>query len=461
MVKRTLFIALLAVCSSMQMTALGQKPVVIKLDNPSFEDYPQAGRQPAGWFDCGFAGETPPDVNPTGQFKVSKNAYHGSTYLGMVTRDNNTWEGVGQRLKTPLMKGIVYTFSIYLARSEIYMSQSRATGRDVNYVTPATLRIWGGSGYCSKEEMLGETEPISAATWQKFNFKFTPKGTHNYFMIEAFYKVPTLFPYNGNVLVDNASDLVPEIKKDEPKVVAQVTPNPKAPTPTKPPVVEQPKPPAVSIAKPNNNATVLTPSVELRAVVSNITEKSQISVTCNNNELTDFVFDKSSRLVKANLKLNEGSNTLTVRVKNKDGEVSVSSVVNYTAPVVAASTTPEKLKEGSIIKIEKLQFAPNSAEIEKESFSSLDEIYNLLVSNPHMIVEIGGHTNLVIEEGESYILSTNRAKAVAYYLASKGIEKKRLLTKGYGKSLPIENNKSQAANKANQRVEIKILSTSG
>ena len=460
MVKRTIFIALFAVCSSMQITVLGQKPVVIKIDNPSFEDYPQAGRQPSGWFDCGFAGETPPDVNPTGQFKVSKNAYHGSTYLGMVTRDNNTWEAVGQRLKSPLMKGVTYTFSIYLARSEIYMSQSRATGRDVNYVTPATLRVWAGSGYCAKEEMLGETDPVSAATWQKFNFKFTPKANHNYFMIEAFYKVPTLFPYNGNVLVDNASDITPEIKKEE--IIAQNTPQkPKVTPTTKPtpkPIVESPKPPAISILKPTNKATVTTPSVELVAATTNVSDKSQISITFNGGELSEFDFDKANRRVRSNLKLIEGANTLNIKVKNKDGEVSASTTINYSAPVVAAA---DKLKEGSIIKIEKLQFAPNSSEIEKESFGSLDAIYQLLAANPNMIVEIGGHTNMIIEEGMSLRLSLNRAKAVADYLINKGIDKKRLIAKGYGKSFPILNGQDQAANKVNQRVEIKILSTNG
>ncbi len=462
MVKQTLFIALFAVCSSLQIPIFGQKPVVIKLDNPSFEDYPQAGHQPAGWFDCGFAGETPPDVNPTGQFKVSKNAYHGSTYLGMVTRDNNTWEAVGQRLKSPLLKGVTYTFSIYLSRSEIYMSQSRTTGRDVNYVTPAILRVWAGSGYCAKEEMMGETDLVTAAAWQKFSMKFTPKATHNYLMIEAFYKVPTLFPYNGNVLADNASDLVPEMPKEEPKI-AVVEPKPKTNTtkPTPKQTVEIPRPPTVSIVKPTDKTTVTNPSVELRATAGNISDKTQISVFFNGSEMSAFEFDKAKRLVRANIRLNEGENTLIVKVANKDGEALSSTTINYTPPVAVTAATPDRLKEGTIIKIEKLQFASNSAEIEKDSYSSLDDIYNLLAANPHMIVEIGGHTNLIIEEGLSYRLSKNRAQAVADYLTNKGIDKRRLVTRGYGKSLPIENNTTQAANKVNQRVEIKILSTSG
>ena len=78
-----------------------------------------------------------------------------------------------------------------------------------------------------------------------------------------------------------------------------------------------------------------------------------------------------------------------------------------------------------------------------------------------MVVEIGGHTNLIIEEGESLRLSTNRAKAVADYLIGKGIDKKRLVTKGYGRYFPIENNITPTANKVNQLVELKILSTNG
>jgi hypothetical protein len=63
--------------------------------------------------------------------------------------------------------------------------------------------------------------------------------TLSYFMIEGFYKVPTLFPYNGNVLIDNASDIVPE-KKEEPKppvVAAVIKDKPK----TIPPPVTKPK----------------------------------------------------------------------------------------------------------------------------------------------------------------------------------------------------------------------------
>jgi outer membrane protein OmpA-like peptidoglycan-associated protein len=397
MLKRTLIAYFLIAFCACTLPVFGQKPVVIKLDNPSFEDYPQAAHTPQGWFDCGFAGESAPDVQPSGTFSVNKPAFHGSTYLGMVVRDNNTWEAIGQRLKSPLLKGVTYTFSLYAARSELYMSKSQLTGKDANYITPAAVRLWAGSGYCAKEEMLDETEPVSEGNWKKFTFKFTPKATLSYFMVEGFYKVPTLFPYNGNVLVDNASDIVPEIKKEEkPPVVAAVTP-PKPPV-VKPPVV---KPPVVKPTKPK--------------------------------------------------------------------PIDTSPVVTQTKPtkpdvvIKPADEAPsqDRLREGQTIKIEKLQFEPNSSKIQESSFASLDEIFNLLINNGNLIVEIGGHTNLVMEEVASLRLSTDRAKSVADYLVNKGIERKRLAVKGYGRSKPIANETTQAANKINQRVEIKILSTNG
>jgi outer membrane protein OmpA-like peptidoglycan-associated protein len=396
MVKRLLFVFLVG-AGSIFLPIYGQKPVTIKLDNPSFEDYPQAAHVPQGWSDCGFPNETPPDVQPNGIFKVSKPASHGSTYIGMVVRDVNTWEAMGQRLKTPIMKGVKYAFSLDLSRSELYESQSQATKKTVNYITPVTIRIWGGSGYCAKNELLDETEPVSSSTWKKYTFNFNPKMAHTHIMIEAFYKVPTLFPYNGNILVDNASDIVPEIEKTITKVESK-KPNPIA---IKPP------------AKPKPAKTPDTPTL--------------------------------------------------AEAKPRDTPKSVPTTPKVEQPVEEESTFVKngKLKEGQIIKIERLQFKPNSSVLEGDSYPQMDKIHILLSENPTLVVEIGGHSNLVVGDELGLKLSTERAKAVQEYLAGKGIDKNRLVVKGYGKSRPLINESSQAANKENQRVEIKILSING
>jgi hypothetical protein len=206
MLKHTFTVYFLSACL---LPIFGQKLVTIKLDNPSFEDFPGAGHTPKDWLDCGFPGETAPDVQPSGAFDVNKPPFNGSTYLGMVVRDNNTWEAVGQKLSKQLFKDIKYTFSIYACQSETYISKSRITGDSANYIVPSVIKIWGGNGSCTKNQLLAQSQPIDFKDWKKLEFILSPKANYRYIMIEAFYIKVFKNVYNGNILIDNASVIVP------------------------------------------------------------------------------------------------------------------------------------------------------------------------------------------------------------------------------------------------------------
>lgn len=187
-------------------------PGVIVLRNPSFEDIPRHSRPPVGWNDCGFVEqESPPDVHPDplNQFQVGSSPQHGSTFLGMVVRDNDTWESVGQELNEPFVGGQCYDFRIQLARSRFYISRSRITAERENYVKPIKLRIFGGFDFCERLELLGETPLVGNYDWKEYAIKLTPAKDYTHIVFEAFYKTPSLVPYNGNLLLDNASTLVP------------------------------------------------------------------------------------------------------------------------------------------------------------------------------------------------------------------------------------------------------------
>jgi outer membrane protein OmpA-like peptidoglycan-associated protein len=121
----------------------------------------------------------------------------------------------------------------------------------------------------------------------------------------------------------------------------------------------------------------------------------------------------------------------------------------------------DKIREGQTIRIDKLYFKADSSSITEQSYPVLDEIYEFLVENPSVVVEIGGHTNGIPSPEYCDKLSTERAKAVADYLILKGIDPERLKYKGYGKRQPIDTNRTAAGRKRNQRVEIKILSLNG
>lgn len=187
---------------------------VIQLNNGSFEDTPRSGGEKnvdiKGWYDCGvlrFSNETAPDIHPGGFWKNEIKPIDGKTYLGLVVRDNDSYEGVAQRLSSPLVAGKCYTFSVNLAKSPQYLSKSRLTSQEQNYTRPAVLRIWGGTSFCMDRELLAESPPVDNNQWKEYEFTIKPRADYRYILVEAYYKVPVILPYNGHVLVDKLTDI--------------------------------------------------------------------------------------------------------------------------------------------------------------------------------------------------------------------------------------------------------------
>lgn len=133
------------------------------------------------------------------------------------------------------------------------------------------------------------------------------------------------------------------------------------------------------------------------------------------------------------------------------------------APVV--NTTPGKSSEVFLMPIEKgvavemrnVFFNANSAYIKPVSYRSLDQVVAFLKVNSNITVEIGGHTNGLCDTQFCNQLSAKRARSVYDYILAKGIPEGRLSYKGYGKTQPIEDNRTSSGRKANQRVELKIM----
>lgn len=166
----------------------------INLENPSFEESPQDATVPTNWHACKKG--TTPDILP-GFWGVHKEASEGETYIGLITRDDGTWESIGQRLKAPLRVGECYTFSMDLARSDSY----------AGYTLPLKLSVWGGTTRCKKRQLLASTATIKHTDWQTYQLAFYPKYTINYIIIEAQYMDGVLFEYKGNILVDDLSPI--------------------------------------------------------------------------------------------------------------------------------------------------------------------------------------------------------------------------------------------------------------
>lgn len=377
---------------------LAQNTQIIYLENPSFEDRPSPGRVPRAWTDCGHSQESPPDIQPYGGFNVTRPAKDGRTYVGLVGRENNTWEAIAQRLTSPIYKGNCYKFSIQACKSSIYLSPTRKNQmRPVNFKDGMVLRIWAGNSACNRGELLDEvTEAINHYDWRLYNFEFTPKeADYNYIIIEAYYKTPILAPYNGNVLIDNASEIFScEIPIDKPLAIN----NPKKSVPNPPskkvdPFTSKDLPKASSKKVPNTSA-------------KNLTHKDKGN------------FDPS-----------------TIDAKS--------------------------IKVGDKFRLEHLYFQADSASITRNAELVLINLYEFLKANPNVSLEVGGHTNNLPPQEYCDQLSTERAKNVVAYLRKRGISSTRMGYKGYGKRNPISDNETATGRKRNQRVEIIITDIDG
>lgn len=235
----------------------------IRLTNPSFEGKVQMGGRNftglEGWFDCGqinFPDETPPDVHPNGFWENNLPASDKKTYIGMVVRDNGSYESISTRINKPLKAGQCYKFSINLARAERYISHSRITNEVANYTTPSVLRIWGGYGFCNERVLLAESAPVNNTSWQIYTFEFRPDTDILSLTFSAYYKTPTLMPYNGNILVDGASDIIRISCAGEAPIYKDVATN--APTRTKTTKTTKTK---TSKNQPQNKQSESTPSI--------------------------------------------------------------------------------------------------------------------------------------------------------------------------------------------------------
>jgi len=125
------------------------------------------------------------------------------------------------------------------------------------------------------------------------------------------------------------------------------------------------------------------------------------------------------------------------------------------------------IMDDQVVRLENVFFDLNKSTLRKESFIELDKLYDFLVTNEEVKIEIGGHTDSRGDSKLNQKLSEDRAKSVYDYLIAKGINESRLAYKGYGKDRPINDDEAIAkleseeekekAHQENRRTEYRIV----
>jgi outer membrane protein OmpA-like peptidoglycan-associated protein len=114
------------------------------------------------------------------------------------------------------------------------------------------------------------------------------------------------------------------------------------------------------------------------------------------------------------------------------------------------------LKVGEKMLLANVFYKVDAWQIEKESFSELNKLCDLLKENKQLKIEIGGYTDATGTDVHNQVLSEKRALSVVDYLIEKGISPDRLKYKGYGNKSPVGNNITIAGRKLNRRTEVQI-----
>jgi len=129
-------------------------------------------------------------------------------------------------------------------------------------------------------------------------------------------------------------------------------------------------------------------------------------------------------------------------IVNKDGYNPFS--VNFNLTIPENSDKPYHMDAplipinnlGEVVTLKNVFFDLDSYNLRSKSFIELDNLVAHLNKNPKMVIELQGHTDAQGNASHNLTLSKNRAKSVMDYLISKGINKDRLSSEGFGSTVP-------------------------
>ncbi len=116
----------------------------------------------------------------------------------------------------------------------------------------------------------------------------------------------------------------------------------------------------------------------------------------------------------------------------------------------------QPIEAGASIVLKNIFFDVKKYELKPASLYELDKVVAMMNENPKTTIQISGHTDNVGKDADNLTLSLNRAKSVSAYLTSRGIDPKRISSKGFGAGKPVASNDTEQGKALNRRTELSI-----
>ena len=104
-------------------------------------------------------------------------------------------------------------------------------------------------------------------------------------------------------------------------------------------------------------------------------------------------------------------------------------------------------------------FDVDSRSLSPGAFTRLNQLAETLKRHPQSQLVVKGHTDGTGSETHNLRLSEDRANAVKTYLIAQGVTAQRITALGFGESMPLATNQTEAGRQQNRRVEIEIRPT--
>lgn len=148
--------------------------------------------------------------------------------------------------------------------------------------------------------------------------------------------------------------------------------------------------------------------------------------------------------------------TYSLRYKNFTTDIDYTKM---TVPADAEATyeIQVKIEPPVNVVLDNVYFDTGKSTLKASSSKALNDLAEGLKLKSTMVVEIQGHTDNVGKEEDNVKLSQQRADEVKKYLVSKGIDEKRISTKGYGPALPIADNATEDGRAKNRRTGLRVI----
>ena len=139
-----------------------------------------------------------------------------------------------------------------------------------------------------------------------------------------------------------------------------------------------------------------------------------------------------------------GSFTVKASKKDYSEEEHIVNTANYTeSPSLEINQSLtynfKEVEDKVVINVNPIYFGFDKWNITKASANELDKIVEIMKNDESLIVESASHTDSRGTKAYNQILSERRAKATVDYIVSKGINRDRIKSKGYGESQLINN----------------------